>query len=323
MMKKRKPWLAGLLSFFSPGLGHFYSGQLATGLFLIGLYLIAPVFWSLSLLFPGNLLFLILLAGGFLFAVLIYCFQVGHAVWVARQQGEQYELKSYNKWYVYLIIWFLLSLVIYPVTASFIRTFFVKAYKIPHSSMAPTLLGGDHIFVNKLAYGIPWPADCQWEVSDLPLECYSSKLVFEFQKPQRGDVIVFRFPEDETKEFIKRIIGLPGDTLEIKEKVVFLNGEPMDDSNYTQRIDPEMVEGSVNPRDNFGPVTVPEDSYFVLGDNRDQSLFRDEAIRVNGFTIINYIAWLALVCFGWVAWRKRRREAKPLDGFGGGSADRS
>ena len=105
-----------------------------------------------------------------------------------------------------------------------------------------------------------------------PVTCYTSHPLISFGDPQRGDVIVFRFPEDEEKDFIKRIVGLPGDTIEVRNKIVFVNGKALDDKGYTQRVDPGIIHGSVNPRDNFGPVTVPDKSYFVMGDNRDQSL---------------------------------------------------
>ncbi len=105
-----------------------------------------------------------------------------------------------------------------------------------------------------------------------PVTCYTTKTIVSFGEPQRGDVIVFRYPEDEEKDFIKRIVGLPGDAIEVRNKVVYINGRSTDDRAYTQRVDPGTIDGSINPRDNFGPVTVPEESYFVMGDNRDQSL---------------------------------------------------
>lgn len=122
----------------------------------------------------------------------------------------------------------------------------IRSFKIPSGAMIPTLLIGDHIVVDKSAY--------------------------RSKKPERGDVIVFLYPEDETKVFIKRIIALPGDSYRIRNKVVYINEEPLDDRAFTQHVDPGIIEGAINPRDNFGPLTVPEGAYFVLGDNRDQSL---------------------------------------------------
>jgi signal peptidase I len=162
--------------------------------------------------------------------------------------------------------------------------------------MIPTLLIGDHILVSKLAYGIQWPSDCKFQVAFPPVNCYASHALIEFGKPQRGDIIVFRFPEDEEKDFIKRIVGTPGDTVQLKNKVVLVNGRPLDDKAFTQRIDSGVIDGTINPRDNFGPVTVPPDSYFVMGDNRDQSLdsrfwgfVREEKIRGKAFRI--YWSW--------------------------------
>jgi signal peptidase I len=140
--------------------------------------------------------------------------------------------------------------------AFFIRTFVIQAYKIPSGSMKPTLLIGDHILVSKFNYGIR-----------LPL--IRSSLV-PVGTPKRGDIVVFIYPEDRSKDFIKRLIGLPGDAIEIRDKQIILNGLPCSDSHGVY-VDNPIIPGSVQPRDNFGPVTVPEDSLFVMGDNRDES----------------------------------------------------
>ncbi|MCA1958059.1 MAG: signal peptidase I, partial [Nitrospira sp.] len=178
------------------------------------------------------------------------------------------------------------AIIVAMLLAFTIRVFVVQAFKIPSGSMIPTLLIGDHILVSKLSYGLQWPSDCKLQWNIPPVNCYTSRTLVEFGKPQRGDIIVFRFPEDEEKDFIKRIVGLPGDTVQIRNKVVLVNGHPLDDRAFTQRVDPSIIDGAINPRDNFGPVTVPEGSYFVMGDNRDQSLdsrfwgyVREEKIR--------------------------------------------
>lgn len=164
------------------------------------------------------------------------------------------------------------AIIVAMLLAFAIRVFVVQAFKIPSGSMIPTLLVGDHILVSKLAYGLQWPQDCRFRISFPPVTCYTSRLLLRFGEPQRGDIIVFRYPEDEDKDFIKRIVGVPGDTIELRNKVVYVNGVPLPDKGYTQRVDPGIIDGAINPRDNFGPVTVPENSYFVMGDNRDQSL---------------------------------------------------
>jgi signal peptidase I len=140
--------------------------------------------------------------------------------------------------------------------AFFIRTFVIQAYKIPSGSMKPTLLIGDHILVSKFNYGVR-----------LPL--IRSTLI-PVGTPKRGDIVVFIYPEDRSKDFIKRLIGLPGDKIEIRDKKILLNGLPWSDAHGIN-VDNLIIPGSVQPRDNFGPVTVSEGSLFVMGDNRDES----------------------------------------------------
>ncbi len=188
------------------------------------------------------------------------------------------------------------AIVVAMLLAFAIRVFIVQAFKIPSGSMIPTLLIGDHILVSKLSYGIQWPSQCKFQVTLPPVNCYASQALIEFGKPQRGDVIVFRFPEDEEKDFIKRIVGGPGDTVQVLNKAILVNGAVLDDKLFTQRIDPGIIDGAINSRDNFGPVTVPDGAYFVMGDNRDQSLdsrfwgyVREEKIRGKAFRI--YWSW--------------------------------
>jgi signal peptidase I len=140
--------------------------------------------------------------------------------------------------------------------AFFIRTFVIQAYKIPSGSMKPTLLIGDHILVSKFNYGIR-----------LPL---IRSTLLPVGTPKRGDIVVFIYPEDRSKDFIKRLIGLPGDVIEVRDKKILLNGLPWIDAHGVN-VDNLIIPGSVQPRDNFGPVKVPEDSLFVMGDNRDES----------------------------------------------------
>jgi len=142
------------------------------------------------------------------------------------------------------------------VIALFIRTFVVQAFKIPSGSMKQTLLIGDHILVSKFIYGIKLP--------------YIRTTLIPIKNPKRGDIVVFKFPEDPKKDFIKRVVGVAGDVVEIKDKQVYVNGKP-ENHPYGMHTDPRMISGLLQPRDNFGPITVPTDSLFVLGDNRDQS----------------------------------------------------
>ena len=148
------------------------------------------------------------------------------------------------------------AIVIAILIALFIRTFVVQAFKIPSGSMKPTFQIGDHILVSKFIYGIKIP--------------FIRNTLIPFGDPKRGDIVVFIYPEDRSKDFIKRVIGIGGDTIEIRNKKIFLNGVPYSDS-YGVYSDNLTFPGSVQPRDNFKPVTVPLGKIFVMGDNRDQS----------------------------------------------------
>jgi len=148
------------------------------------------------------------------------------------------------------------AIIVAIVLALFIRTFIVQAFKIPSGSMKDTLLIGDHILVSKFIYGVKIP--------------FSNATIIPVKEPRRGDIIVFRFPEEPDKDFIKRVIGVAGDTVEIRQKKVFVNGRPLN-HDYGIYTDPHVIPGTVQPRDNFGPVTVPAGKLFVMGDNRDHS----------------------------------------------------
>jgi signal peptidase I len=148
------------------------------------------------------------------------------------------------------------AIIIAVLIAVFIRTFVIQAYKIPSRSMVPTLLVGDHLLVNKFIYGVKIP--------------YFRNTIIPVTNPKRGDIVVFIYPNDRSKDFIKRVIGISGDIIEIKNKKIFLNGKEYTDT-YGIYSDNTIYPGTVQPRDNFGPVTVPPQSLFVMGDNRDES----------------------------------------------------
>lgn len=138
--------------------------------------------------------------------------------------------------------------------ALLIRAYVVQAFKIPSGSMIPTLLVGDHLLVNKFIYGIKLP--------------FTDKRVLVIRKPQQGDIIVFKYPEDPSRDFIKRVIAVEGDVVEEKNKIVYVNGQPLSEP-YIQHTD--RNRNPFEPRDNFGPYIVPKNKLFVMGDNRDQS----------------------------------------------------
>ena len=148
------------------------------------------------------------------------------------------------------------AIVVAVLLALFIRTFVVQAFKIPSGSMKPTLLVGDHILVNKFIYGIQIP--------------FTQIKIFPFNKPKKGDIIVFTYPVDEEKDFIKRVIGVEGNKVEIVNKKVYVDGA-LFDGPFAVNNDERIIPGDIQPRDNYGPVTIPKDSVFVMGDNRDHS----------------------------------------------------
>jgi signal peptidase I len=166
-------------------------------------------------------------------------------------------------------------IVIAVLIALFIRAFIVQAFKIPSSSMEPTLLVGDHLLVNKFIYGVRIP--------------YTDIKFFQYKKPKRGDIIVFIFPKDRSKDFIKRAIGTGGEKVAIIHNKIYINDKMIDDrwGHFT------MPRSSI---EDYGPVKVPEGSLFVMGDNRDNS----QDSRFWGFVNINEVKGKAfIVYFSW------------------------
>jgi signal peptidase I len=173
------------------------------------------------------------------------------------------------------------SIIIAIILALIIRTFLVQAFKIPSGSMEDTLAIGDHILVNKFIYGTKIP--------------FADKRILKIRDPRRGDVIVFEYPEDPSKDFIKRVIGTPGDVIEEKDKKVYINGQPYVNPHEVHK-EADLIPREQNPRDNFGPVKVPENSYFVMGDNRDRSYDSRfwgfvKNSKIKGLAFIKYWSW--------------------------------
>jgi signal peptidase I len=176
------------------------------------------------------------------------------------------------------------ALFVAAILALIIRTLVVQAFKIPSGSMEDTLLIGDHLLVNKFIYGLQIPG--------------IEGRFLTIREPQLGDIVVFEFPEDRDKsfwskrDFIKRVIGLPGDTVEVRAKKVLVNGKLL--------VTPEAVykDGTLLPggRDNMPAVKVPAGHYFMMGDNRDRSYdsrfwgFVSNA-EIKGLAFIKYWSW--------------------------------
>jgi signal peptidase I len=154
------------------------------------------------------------------------------------------------------------SIVIAVILALFVRTFVVQAFKIPTGSMENNLLIGDHLLVNKFIFG----------PSISPIE----RALLPERSIRRGDVIVFKYPQDRERDFIKRVIGLPGETLEVRNKRVYINGKPLDEP-YVHFLEPPQSPTSsaevtsYDLRERYGPITIPAGKYFMMGDNRDNS----------------------------------------------------
>ena len=142
------------------------------------------------------------------------------------------------------------------ILALIIRTFLVQAFKIPSGSMLPTLQIGDHILVSKFIYGIKMP--------------FTGSMLVPIRQPKPNDIIVFQFPKDPKLDYIKRVIGVGGDVVEIRDKKLFVNGKQFLDT-YAVFKDALIHPASLDPRDNYGPITVPDGQLFVMGDNRDNS----------------------------------------------------
>jgi len=151
---------------------------------------------------------------------------------------------------------FIEAIIIAILIAVVIRTLVIQAYKIPSRSMVPTLLIGDHLLVNKFVYGIKIPV--------------IRTILLPVSNPERGDIIVFIYPNDRSKDYIKRVIGVAGDKIEIKNKNIFINDKLYKDG-FGIYSDSVVYPAMVQPRDNYGPVVVPGNSLFVMGDNRDES----------------------------------------------------
>ena len=150
------------------------------------------------------------------------------------------------------------SIIIAVILALFIRTWVVQAFKIPTGSMEQSLLVGDHILVNKFIFGSPVDGFGSW--------------LLPISNVQRGDIVVFKYPEDPERDFIKRVIGLPGEKLEVRQKSIYIDGSLLDEP-YLQVGFEELPVSTVglDLQDSFGPVLVPEEHYFMMGDNRDNS----------------------------------------------------
>jgi len=257
--RPRKPGRAVVATLIIPGLGHIYAGHPWRGLVLA----FAPLLITFPLLFWA-------IEGGI--GRLALALAVGMALWLliaadsarlARRAGNDYRRRWYNRWYVYVAVFLLVGVV----QDSLRGEIPLKSFRVPAASMEPTLLVGDQFFTDK-----------------------------RVGSPRRGEIIVFPLPDDPTKLLVKRVIGLTGDTVEIRDKKVVLNGEALDEP-YAHFAD--GTGGAMRPmRDRMPPLTVPAGRYFVLGDNRDRSYDSRFWGPISSATIVGRGA---MVYFSWNA----------------------
>jgi signal peptidase I len=238
--KPRKPWLAGILTFITIGLGHLYYGDIKKGIILfIGGQLLLILALSFFLFYApvGPIIAII---GGI--SYIVYC--INDSIRGANQYKLSYSIKKYNRWYFYLLFWFVASFVIQAIVGTAIKSNIAQAYNIPSGGMMQTLLIGDNIIADKFTY--------------------------KTSTPRRGDIVIFPFPEDPSKDFLQRIIALNGESIEIIDKKILINGKILHEPYATHK-EKRILPQDLQPRDNFGPVRIPDDSVFVMGDNRDNS----------------------------------------------------
>jgi signal peptidase I len=173
------------------------------------------------------------------------------------------------------------SLVVAVILALFVRTFVFQAFKIPTGSMKPNLLVGDHLLVNKFVFA--------------PTVASIEKALLPMRPVRRGDILVFKFPEEPERDFIKRTIGLPGETIELRNQTVFVNGQPLTEPYASYLFPPadETQTDGFDIRRKYGPVTVPDGHYFMMGDNRDDS----QDSRFWGFLPASYVKGRALFIY--------------------------
>ncbi len=263
MTRKRRPWVAALFSLVLPGLGHLYAGHLAAALTAYAATLAATAFMTATWLWAPQGPVPILL--GYLVALGVYLAVIVHASLLARGQPAGFELRPYNRWYVYVVVYLLVGVMFGSIIKDQLKHR-LEAYRIPSAAMEPMLLVGDYLFVVKT------PA--------------------ARRNLAHGNVVVFESLNQPGAQLIKRILGLPGDTLKMSSGILYRNGR-VEDEPFIIHVDEDRTEDSqqrslmrswqVNHTvdldttsytpdlQDWGPLVVPPDSFFTLGDNRDAS----------------------------------------------------
>lgn len=251
----RRPWLAALLSFVVVGLGHVYNGELARGVHLVG--------WQAACLIAGAVIWAVATAAvhtgppvvflllGLAASPLLYVVGIVGAWRGARRLGD--APAPARSWLVCGLFAILVTGVVSLGAPFVVRSLVVQSYRMPSRSMVPTLAIGDHFVANKLIYGAtvrhPETRDVLVRLPGL-------------RRPAAGDVVVFVYPKDRTKDFVKRIVAVAGETVEVRDTSLLVDGK--------ERLEPyARYEGRMQA--DYGPVRVPDGHLFVLGDNRNES----------------------------------------------------
>lgn len=238
---RRKPWIAGLLSLLEPGLGQIYNGQIRKGLLFLALPLLAiPA--DILFVTSDSLVFLLVVFA--LVQLTYYIIVTADAIVTAnRPRVEKYKLKKYNHPLVYLSIFVAVSIVDLTIS-SYMQSNYVQFMGIDNPGNEPTLLVGDHILVDRRSSA---------------------------RNPKRGELIVLEYPQDSDDELVKRMVAMGGDLVEIQDKTLLINNHPVEE-HYVSYGESIIVDDEKQALfDNFEAMTIPENSYFVLGDNRSNS----------------------------------------------------
>jgi signal peptidase I len=255
MTKKRNLFLAALATLMTNGLGQLYNGKPGKALIAYVLWLACGAFAVLAPL-SSSLAWLLAAA---LMSVFLSVILIIDAVRDARKTKE-FVLRRYNRWYVYLGVIIVQLFLVMPCFEKLVLSS-IKAFSLPSVSMEPTLHVGDRLVVDTKAY--------------------------DPRAPQRGDIVVIKYPQNESIVYLKRVIGLPGENIEIMGRVVLINGQPLKEP-YVKFMTPESIY------DHYGPIPLPKDKYFLLGDNRDNSQdsrFWGSVDRAKFVGQVRYLYW--------------------------------
>jgi signal peptidase I len=262
----RKTWVAVVLSLLMPGLGQVYNGQFQKGLVFFLLTTLGGLAITLfTLTLPIVLLGLLLLLN-----ILILVLTIVDAVKTARQHRYSFQPQKYNRPLVYLTLYLVFGLLGELAVSGYIKQNHVQTYNIPTGSMETTLHVGDHILVDKTVETV-----------------------------SRGDIVVFKLlsdlDKDNPRDFVKRVVGMPGDIIEMRDKQLLVNDQPVQE-DYVINRDSRTLHAGSSSRDNMAPLTVPQGMYFVMGDNRDYSYDS----RFWGFVAADkVVGWAVKIYWSW------------------------